>query len=80
MNTTNTIYSAIFFFVFWNVFILWLFYEHLCDKTELLIFALQDLPVLHGSVADARTYLSAWREQNCVAYVYKQIKVNIPTV
>lgn len=63
-----------FLLVFWNGFILSIMYEHLCDKTELLIFALWRL------TANARTYSKVWRERNCAAHVHKQKEVNIPTV
>lgn len=74
------LYAAKFLLVSWNGFILSIMYEHLRDKTELLIFALQGLTVLHSSIANAQMFLKIWRERNCAAHVYKQMKVNIPTL
>jgi len=80
VNTTIMLYAAVFLIILWNSFTLSIVYEHLCGKTESLIFSLQGLTLCHGSVANACTYLKAWRERNCAAHVCKQIKVSIPAV
>lgn len=45
-----------FLLLVWNGFLLSITFKHLCDKTELLILAVQSLTVLHGSTVNTQTW------------------------
>lgn len=45
-----------FLLLVWNGFLLSITFQHLCDRAELLILAVQSLTVLHGSTVNTQTW------------------------